>query len=263
MSICGNAAYRSGLMIGNSTPRNLPTATATAAIVPVWITRNNVQPYRKPGNGPSDSRRKMYWPPARGNIAASSPYASAPSTVITAVSSQTTSSQNGEPMVRPMSADTMKMPEPIIDPATSMVASVNVRARTNSWRPLLCNVAASGKAATLSIPPLWRVRSTVAPDGVRPRQVVQVSHAPAGGHTAHTRAARAEETYVPPDALARVRPCRCCVAARRGSGKLDHVRDRVGDRYAVERGGLPTRSCHLLEFVFQSAIEAAVVGLCE
>ena len=30
--------------VGKNTPRNLPNATQTAAIVPVWITRNSVQP---------------------------------------------------------------------------------------------------------------------------------------------------------------------------------------------------------------------------
>jgi hypothetical protein len=41
-------------------------------------------------------------------------------------------SQNGEFTVRPISADTMNIPEPIIEPATSMVASVSVKALTNS-----------------------------------------------------------------------------------------------------------------------------------
>jgi hypothetical protein len=41
-------------------------------------------------------------------------------------------SQNGEPTVRLMSAETMKIPEPIMEPATSMVASVSVIALTNS-----------------------------------------------------------------------------------------------------------------------------------
>ena len=58
---------------GKNTPRNLPNATPTAAIVPVWITRYSVQPYRKPHSGPSDSRRYTYCPPACGIIAASSP----------------------------------------------------------------------------------------------------------------------------------------------------------------------------------------------
>ena len=42
------------------------------------------------------------------------------------------SSQKGDPTVRLISADTMKMPEPIIEPATSIVASVRVIALTNS-----------------------------------------------------------------------------------------------------------------------------------
>jgi hypothetical protein len=40
--------------------------------------------------------------------------------------------QSGEPTVRLMSEETMKMPDPIIEPATSMVASVSVIALTNS-----------------------------------------------------------------------------------------------------------------------------------
>src|SRR5690349_19163396 len=83
-------------------------------------------------SGPIDSRRKTYWPPARGNIAASSPYASAPRRVMTPVTIQAKSSQKGEPSVRDMLAETMKIPEPIIEPATSIVASVRVIALTNS-----------------------------------------------------------------------------------------------------------------------------------
>ena len=42
---------------GKKTPRNFPNATATAAMVPVWITRNSVQPNRNPQIGPSASRK--------------------------------------------------------------------------------------------------------------------------------------------------------------------------------------------------------------
>src|SRR4026207_1290606 len=45
---------------------------------------------------------------------------------------QAKSSQKGEITVREMSAATMKMPDPIIEPATSIVASVSVSALTNS-----------------------------------------------------------------------------------------------------------------------------------
>ena len=58
---------------GKNTPRNLQNATPTAAIVPVWMTRNSVQPYKNPQSGPKASRRYTYWPPALGIIAASSP----------------------------------------------------------------------------------------------------------------------------------------------------------------------------------------------
>ena len=44
MSAFGNHAKRSGLTVGQSTPRNRPNATATAAMVPVWITTNRVHP---------------------------------------------------------------------------------------------------------------------------------------------------------------------------------------------------------------------------
>lgn len=51
---------------------------------------------------------------------------------MTPVTSHATRSQNGEPRLRAMLAETMKIPEPIIDPATSIVASVRVMALTNS-----------------------------------------------------------------------------------------------------------------------------------
>ena len=57
---------------GTSTPRNRAKATATAAIVPVWMTANSVQPYRNPAAGERPSRRNTYCPPAFGIIAASS-----------------------------------------------------------------------------------------------------------------------------------------------------------------------------------------------
>src|SRR2546423_3740806 len=79
-----------------------------------------------------DSLRKTYCPPARGYIAASSPYVSAPRIVTTPETTHAISSQKGELTVREMSAETMKMPEPIIEPATSIVASVSVSALTNS-----------------------------------------------------------------------------------------------------------------------------------
>jgi hypothetical protein len=41
-------------------------------------------------------------------------------------------SQKGEPTSRDISADTMKIPDPIMEPATNIVASVRVSALTNS-----------------------------------------------------------------------------------------------------------------------------------
>src|SRR5262245_25996196 len=53
-------------------------------------------------------------------------------TVITPVTSQTTMSQPDEPTSRAMRAETMKIPDPIIDPATSMVES-NRPSRCWKW----------------------------------------------------------------------------------------------------------------------------------
>src|SRR5437764_13549899 len=44
---------------------------------------------------------------------------------------QTTNNHPGEPTCREISAETMKMPDPIIEPATSMVESSNPRPRMN------------------------------------------------------------------------------------------------------------------------------------
>src|SRR5215213_4314123 len=101
-------------------------------MVPVWITRNSVQPYRNPQSGENDSRRYTYWPPARGIIAASSPYDSAPTIVSRPATSHATSSQPALPTVRAMSAETMKMPDPIIEPTTTMVESYKPSPRLNS-----------------------------------------------------------------------------------------------------------------------------------
>ena len=47
----------SGVSAGHSTPANRANATPTAAIAPVWITANRVQPYRYPDSGEIPSRR--------------------------------------------------------------------------------------------------------------------------------------------------------------------------------------------------------------
>jgi hypothetical protein len=44
---------------------------------------------------------------------------------------QTTNNHPGEPTCREMSEETMKMPEPIIEPATSIVESSKPSPRTN------------------------------------------------------------------------------------------------------------------------------------
>src|SRR5205807_9112436 len=116
---------------GASTPMKRAKATATAAIVPVWITKSNDQPKRKPAAGPYASRRNTYCPPARGIIAASSAQESAPAIVSTPASAQAARSQPGAHTRRADSAEVMKMPEPIIEPTTIIVASSGPSPRTS------------------------------------------------------------------------------------------------------------------------------------
>src|ERR1044072_420960 len=91
--------------------------------------RNKPQPKRNPTDGPSASRRNTYCPPARGHIAASSAQQRAPVIVSTPASAQATSSQPGDPTSREDSADVMKIPDPIIEPTTIVVASSRLRPR--------------------------------------------------------------------------------------------------------------------------------------
>src|SRR6185369_7030421 len=66
------------------------------------------------------------------------------------VITQEASNQPGLPTLRDISADTMKMPEPIIDPATSMVESNSPRVRVSSLftacMGLLSSIARAARA---------------------------------------------------------------------------------------------------------------------
>src|ERR1044071_4102350 len=93
--------------------------------------RNRPQPKRNPTDGPYASLRNTYWPPARGHIAASSAQHSAPVIVRTPANAHAASSHPGEPISREDSAEVMKIPEPIIDPTTIIVASSRLRPRTS------------------------------------------------------------------------------------------------------------------------------------
>src|SRR5216117_2990840 len=95
------------------------------------MTRKSVQPQRNPQSGEKASRRYTYCPPAFGIIAANSPYDSAAVSVSNPVTIQTTSNQPGEPTCRAIIDETMKIPEPIIEPATSMVESSKPSPLTN------------------------------------------------------------------------------------------------------------------------------------
>src|ERR1043166_3825499 len=121
-------------------------------MVPVWMTRNSVQPYRNPHSGENASRRYTYWPPAFGIIAASSPYDSAAVSVSNPVTIQTTSNQPGEPTWRAMMDETIKIPEPIIEPATSIVESNN----PNPLTSFSSATDASVTALAISNPLNWR-----------------------------------------------------------------------------------------------------------
>src|SRR5690349_10075574 len=85
----------------------------------------------------------MYCPPARGHIAASSAQQSAPVIVSTPASAHATSSHPGEPTRREDSAEVMKMPEPIIDPTTIIVASSRLSPRTRRAAELRVVVASA------------------------------------------------------------------------------------------------------------------------
>src|SRR5438067_1905203 len=64
-------------------------------------------------------------------MAASSPYDNAAVIVRTPVTTQAISSQPGLPSCLAIAADTMKIPDPIIDPVTTMVESNNPSSRLN------------------------------------------------------------------------------------------------------------------------------------
>jgi hypothetical protein len=66
-------------------------------------------------------------------MAASSAQQSAPVMVSTPASAHATSSQPGEPTSRDDSAEVMKIPDPIIEPTTIIVASSRLRPRTSFW----------------------------------------------------------------------------------------------------------------------------------
>src|ERR1700685_2650553 len=69
----------------------------------------------------------MYCPPATGISAASSATVSAPVTLINDAAIQTNSSSAGDRTSRAIPAETMKMPEPIVEPATIDNESKSVR----------------------------------------------------------------------------------------------------------------------------------------
>src|SRR6059058_5863540 len=80
---------------------------------------------------PYASRKKTLTPPARGIIVASSEQQSAPVIVSKPATAHASSNQPGAPLSRDDSADVIKIPEPIIEPITIIVASIGPSARTS------------------------------------------------------------------------------------------------------------------------------------
>jgi hypothetical protein len=74
----------------------------------------------------------MYWPPARGIMAANSPYDNAAASVSTPAMIHDSSNQPVLPTSLAISPATMKIPDPIIEPATIMVESKSPRLRFSS-----------------------------------------------------------------------------------------------------------------------------------
>src|ERR1043165_5865752 len=93
--------------------------------------KKSPHPKRNPIDGPYASRRTTYCPPARGHMAASSAQQSAPVIVKTPASAQAINNQPGEPTSLDDSAEVMKIPDPIIDPTTIIVASSKPRPRSS------------------------------------------------------------------------------------------------------------------------------------
>ena len=101
---------------GKKTPRNLPKATHTAAIVPVWITRNSVQPIEE---APERAQRLTQIDILAARLrhhCSQFAVAERRDECHNAVTTQAPRKSAGEFVARAMSAPTMKMPEPIIDP---------------------------------------------------------------------------------------------------------------------------------------------------
>src|SRR5919112_2033373 len=162
------------------------------------MTMERVQPKRNPAAGDRPSRRKTYCPPARGIMAASSAYARAPVTVIAPVITHTSSSAPGPQAetCRPMSADTMKIPEPIMEPTTSDMAASGPIPRINSDGADVAGGALAGAAIGNAISgwegaDLWRggrlrLRRQLRPPGLLGRFHRLLNHRlPRCGQTLH------------------------------------------------------------------------------
>src|SRR5262245_15245245 len=101
----------------------MAVAHDSAPTDPVRTTQNSVQPHRNAAGLPYASRRETYGPPARGIIAASSASASDPHNVTRPIPIHTLmigpNDRNG-PATSPIFR---KIPEPMIEPTTTITAS--------------------------------------------------------------------------------------------------------------------------------------------
>src|SRR4029077_7202667 len=85
-------------------------------------------------------------------MVASSEQQSAPVIVSRPATAQARSNQPGAPLNRDDSADVMKIPEPIIEPITIVVASIgpSVRTRPDRWRLSLLSLTTNSAARWFS-----------------------------------------------------------------------------------------------------------------
>src|ERR1700704_1750071 len=98
-------------------------------------------------------------------MVASSEQQSAPVMVNKPATVQASSNQLGAPIRRADSAEVMKMPEPIIEPTTIVIASSGPRARTNCWLRVglvIVKISAHGPAR-LPFPNARARREQIAP----------------------------------------------------------------------------------------------------
>src|SRR5512147_2065450 len=118
---------------GGTTPnvrsRYSLNTVATAPVAEARISTSCDQPNRNPASDPHPSRRNVYQPPVRGNVATSSATESAPHKEITPPTNQTPSINAGSGTRDATTEGVRKMPDPMVMPTTRPVADQKPRRR--------------------------------------------------------------------------------------------------------------------------------------